>query len=613
MSAAAPGWRERAGVDLPGRLLAGTFLAAAALYLLTAFCAVVNFAWLQPLFDQFRLYDIYLSQPFPDNVLQLENGHRPIVPALLRLAEIHAFAANQKLQVVLGTGFAFATALTLALLAWRAPLPLPARAAGVLASVIGVLWLANARMLLHGNEAVHAYLVALCVVSAALCCYRAGRGNATLWLGLASLCCGLATFSFGGGIASFVAVILLAWLQRVNLRALLLPAVTLVACIGVYLFVLPGDASVREQLDMRPLALAGMTARWLSSPWIVAWLGLGDADLYGWAQDYVRAQPLSAAMIALAEAPQRWTGLRWTQTGSVGIGAAGIVTFGLLLLRRLRQREKPDRLETVALGLCLFALATALVVCLGRLQYLQQWPMQAFADRYLVWPCLFWLGLALLLLRSIATHLGKAALHWALLPWLILPAIAWPAHELWIGWGASVYRNLQQSAASARADALDERHFGSNPAVSADVTLRTLQFFRERRLAMYAEPGSDWLGQQFRGGLQAAGTRIAAHAHTREALRDMRDGSPIAHFDGWISSGVRAAHKTGELVVLDADSYVVGFAEFSFIQPMAAALRLDLPRKRGYDGYIRHYDPAARYRLVLLRDLDADGVLLYEF
>lgn len=605
--------RARPAARLSERALAAAFIAAAVLYLLTAFCAIVNFAWLQPLFDQFRLYDIYLSLPFPDNVLQLENGHRPVVPALLRLAEIRWFDANQKLQITLGAGFAFATSLILALIVWRQrELPLAARAAGVFIAIIGVLWMANARMLLHGNEALHAYLLILCLVLACILCARAGSGHEYRRLLLASVACAVATFSFGPGIATFATVILLAWLQRLRSSALLLPVTALVLCLCIYLFVLPGDAGVRGQLEFRPLALAATSARWLASPWIVGWLGLADEQLYGWAIEGLRAQPLAAALIAVAEALQRWTGLHWTSSGATVVGAAGIAAFGLLLVPYLRRRERLTAFDSVALGLCLFAMATAAVVCLGRLRYLEELPMQTFADRYLLWPCLFWLGLGLLLLRRLAPRLRPLPRRFALLPLLAVAVVAWPTHHLWTGWGATVYRNLQQSAASARSDAFDARHFADNGAVSAEVTLRALGYLRERKLAMYAAPGSDWLGRSVHGPLQPVAD-IIAQPGTLKPLQDMRTGAPIAHLEGWIASGISAAQDAGELVVIDPNDRIVGFAEYSFIRPQAEVLRLDLPKKRGYDGYIRDYEAGAAYRLVLVRDPDQGGLLLYEF
>ena len=244
------------------------------------------------------------------------------------------------------------------------------------------------------------------------------------------------------------------------------------------MFLLPGDEGVRGQLDLRPGAGLAISARWLSSPWIVAWLGLGDNELYGWAQEFLRPNPLPATLIDLAEATQRLTGLRWTRDGGTAIGIFGVALLFVLMLPYLYRRERPDRLECAAICLCLFALSTALIIGFGRLRYLETFPVQVFADRYLLWPCLYWLGLGILLLQRLAA----ASQPWrgfAITLFLLVPLIAWPTHSLWAGWGATVYRNAQQSAASARSDALDTRHFNENAAASLEVTLRTLRLLRE--------------------------------------------------------------------------------------------------------------------------------------
>ena len=101
------------GLVIVWLILAGLWYAASSLI------TIANYAWPQLAFDQFRSYTYYLGMPFPDNVLMLENGHRPIIPALLRVAEIHAFAANQYLQIAFGATCATLAATIIALSAWR--------------------------------------------------------------------------------------------------------------------------------------------------------------------------------------------------------------------------------------------------------------------------------------------------------------------------------------------------------------------------------------------------------------------------------------------------------------------------------------------------------------
>jgi hypothetical protein len=70
--------------------------------------------------------------------------------------------------------------------------------------------------------------------------------------------------------------------------------------------------------------------------------------------------------------------------------------------------------------------------------------------------------------------------------------------------------------------------------------------------------------------------------------------------------------RDGHLVVLDESNTIVGLAEFSFIRS-ERALRLDLPRKRGFDGYIRDYSANEIYRLVLLQPKAMRAFQLQQF
>ena len=92
---AAIGWRA---------LFALGTVSAALVWFWSSLATLSTFALRYPAFDQYRLYSIYLGLPFPTNAVQPENGHRPILPALLRLAEIRWLAADQKFKVVVGRG-----------------------------------------------------------------------------------------------------------------------------------------------------------------------------------------------------------------------------------------------------------------------------------------------------------------------------------------------------------------------------------------------------------------------------------------------------------------------------------------------------------------------------
>lgn len=585
-------------------LLTAAMLLIAAYFLLTALCAIANFAWRQPMFDQFRLYGTYLSLPFPDNALQLENGHRPVLPAFVRIAEIAWFDANQRMQILFGTVCALATVALIAASGWRERhFPRPVRAAFVFVAVAGIFWLANARMLMHGNELVHTYLLTTCVTIAALCVWRSARARlAWLWIAAATLACIAATFCFGPGISSFVAVFLLMLVLRLPHRLLLVPAAGMATCLVLYLFVLPGDDAVRDMIEFRPLDSAIVSARWLASPWVNGWLGMTDPPLHAWVAESAARSWSGRLLRDTAAVMAAISGSDWRTGLPAAIGMTGTAAFLWTLGGFLLQRRTPSCIEILACMLGLFALATAAIIGLGRLGYLDENPNQIFADRYLVWPSIFWLSLGLLALARAGVSRWWPVAIFCL---VVIAAGLLVTHRFYSGWAAAVYRGAQSLAAAARSEIVDPARLPNPADASAETVVRTLQLLRERRLAMFAgywlPVGSVWQGEL----LDKEDGTISIRLLDAGAGNDAMTGKNFLHFSGSVDSGIgRIADRGGPLAVLDAQNRVRGYAEFSFIRSGASSFRLSLPKKRGFDGYIGDYEADADYQLV---QLDASG------
>jgi hypothetical protein len=589
--------RQSAAARIVGVACAIVLLAIALLFAATTLFAILYFAWRQPMFDQWRTYGTFLSLPFPDNILPADNGHRPIVPNFFRYLEIRWFAADQLLQITIGTLCMYLTCGAIAFCAWRERgVSLLLRAGGVLLAVLGVLWLGNARMQLHGNESLHAYLLTLCVVCACIWTWQARQTGHLRWLLFACIACIVATFCFGPGIASFAAVFLLGILLRVPLRWLAMPIGVAAICLVVYLFALPGNEGVRNVLDLHPLTSARVVAQWLSAPWVNGWLAAADprAPWFGFDPD----SDLSNALIRSANAVTAATGGDWRRL-SIVIGALGIIGFTVRALITFLRSTPPTRLETVAIGVGAFAIAVAIVIGIARLNYLLEFPDQIYADRYLLWPCLFWSSLSLLVLCDIARTRSRIAHVSAFVFLIVLPAILLVTQRNQVVWGAVVYANAQRNAAALRSGVFDEPYFsGNGPDARAD-DLHTLDLLREHHLAMFADAFWERVGTPFTGGIDT-NPNLAAHVHVVEPIVDVRNGKPALHFNGIVDAGIGTMQRDGQLAVLDDENTIVGLAEYSFLSFDVPALQLGLPRKRGFDGYVRDFDTKHVYNLVWL-------------
>ena len=423
----------------------------ACLWLWTSLVATANFAFRYPAFDQFRLYRLYLGLPFPANALQLENGHRPILPALVRLAEIRWFGADQILQTLIGGGaLLLALGLIVATIARERNVAAVNRAAACVFASLALLWLGNARVLMHGNELVHAYFVVLFTVLALLATYRASVLDSGRWLGGAAACCVAATFSFGTGIASFAAVFVVAALLRVRARLLIFPALVLAAALAMYLFGLPGSSGVHSALTSDPFALPALLMRWLGAPWMRAWLGYADPPLEPWLQASAAGQAvLGPALVASARAMASLFGNDWLTRESAAVGVGGLAAYAAQLVHAARFRGAINRSRALAVGLSTFGLAAGLLICAARVRHIAATPTDVFADRYLPWSCLFWFGLGL---YAVAGEGVRRRWHEALFATLAVAAalVLLPSDRALAGWSATVHRHLQQSALAAQ-------------------------------------------------------------------------------------------------------------------------------------------------------------------
>lgn len=582
-------------------------VAASALWLWSSLAALANFAFPYPMLDQFRLYRFYLGLPFPENAVQLENGHRPLLPALVRLAEIEWFSADQVLQIVVGAAAALAAlGLIVATIARERNLPLLTRTAACALAALAIFWLGNARMLMHGNELVHTYFVVLSCGLALACIAAARHGRPARWTTLAGVCCLAATFSFGTGMASFGAVLGLGLILRLRARDLAIPGAMLLFALAVYLLGLPGNSDVRGTLLLDPAGNLAALARWLSAPWMRAWLGHADPSIEPWLQSSLLG---SGAVGRTLVATARWIAAPFGTDPAMPLGATvgGLGIAGLLaaLVHAWRHPQRLGAMRVLALGFALFGLGAAVIVCFARVSLFKIAPEQVFADRYLPWSCLFWLGLALYAIggRWARSDGGSwAAATATLLAMLVLL----PSHRALAGWSATVSRHVIQSAVAAQLGIWDARRFESAASTNEDVEI-TLRLLRERHLSMFGEPAYALVERGWHAPATLPPPLAGAVARVAREFDDPHSGRHVADIEGWMPRVDGARHPV--LAVVDARGALRGLAQPSFIGPDKKSLRLNLAKKRGFDGYVLDAKPGETLHVLVLDDDTGTRVL----
>lgn len=547
------------------RSLVAVLASSGLLYAASALVAVANHAWRWPMFDQYRLYAFYLGMPFPENILQLENGHRPVVPALLRVAEAWCCNANQLLQIATGTILAAAAAAFMGWLAWTArPNATVARIAAAVSFAIGLFWLGNARILMHGNESVHAYLVVVSVMAACWLTARAVRRNSSRSLWMASLCCCVAMFSFGPGVAAFAAVLLLIPLLGGRWFWGAIPGAVLAAALYIYAFVLPGDAGVRHQIILAPLGNVALAMQWIASSWINGLLVSSPVDGFPSLE-------------------------RIRQIATV-LGLAGTMAWMLLGVRLARRRGAVLPVEAVAFGTAGFALATAALIGVARYAYFQVHPDQVFADRYLLWPNVFWASLLVLAIFA-AQSSHRFVLRSIPVAIPVLAAVAlWPAHLAWAGWSSEVRRQSELVAIASWTGV--RGHIMPDAAAASPQHVETaLRLMRERSLGVFAHPPPFLPGDTVPRGQDAG----CAPATMVGAWDDAGTGQRVARVTG--SCKFDAGTRPEWLTIVDGNGVVRGLGRWSGFGG-GSALVLHVKARHGYDGLIVGYSPDADYHVV---------------
>ncbi len=470
-----------------------SLLALAALAFGWGVYAVSLYGWRDLYADQWRSYGILLSLPFPDNVLFLDNGHRPVVTNLVRVAEIAWFRGNLWLQWAVGLAFAIGAVLV----GWRIVLRDRAiggvsQAAAAAALAVAVFWLANGRMLMHPNESVAAYLIALLAAVAGGVGARLANGaRGSGWeIVLASVCCFVATFSFGAGIALFVALVLSLFVARARWAHVSFLLLALAFTLAVY-FALPGGEGVSNVLDIRPLANARIVAQWLSTPLMYLLLPFLDGNQAG-ALPFEFLRRIAAWT---SGAYAKLFGDVWTSAGPQAVvGGAGILALFLQSFSSWRRREMTAT-RFAGLVFAWFGLGVAGVVALSRVAYFDAHPAQIYASRYLPWPCLFWAGLGLIALGR--PRAEEAAAREALRPWVIAVVMlcavaALASNPGWMQWSRFTQSLIRNQATAMLTDVYSASLF-QGETVPEEVKAG-LPRVRDARIAMFAHPAAGRLG-----------------------------------------------------------------------------------------------------------------------
>jgi hypothetical protein len=288
--------------------------------------------------------------------------------------------------------------------------------------------------------------------------------------------------------------------------------------------------------------LAG--ARWLGAPFVILVKYLWDPDAVG----LVPGGPLRSASAGIAHVvSQHWPDMGTRVMPYALFGALGMLALIVASIGRLRAREAAAPMQAAGFGIAWFGIGAAGIVSLSRLAYFHEFPGQIYADRYLPWPCLFWLGLALIALGRLQPQrqwLSRATLGFA----LILPLLGWP-----LQFGGSIYAAIVRAGiddvALGSAVGVIDRATALGETVGDELT-RGVPVLRPLHVAQFSDPALQWLGQT---AATATRTLNGATIDTKR-VSDNLLGEPGTAVRVQLAEP-QPAH---ELLLIDANAQVVG-------------------------------------------------------
>ncbi|HET7064871.1 MAG TPA: hypothetical protein VFI49_11415 [Rudaea sp.] len=562
----------------PFQLTVATWFALAAVaYVVYSIAVVLQWAPHALYADQWRQYLDYVNLPFPENVLHPDNGHRSVFPNLAAWIELRWLGGNQWLQIGLGVANMVAAAAGVAWICLRdREVPLAQRAAAAFLGAFAIFWLANVRTLAHSTELMHTSIPTMCLMFAALACLAATRNpdteraNHPYAAVLGAMALGVvATFSFGYGLATFVAIAAILIARKASRSQLLLWLAGLIVTAALYVG-MPGGDGVRGGLSVAPPASLLIAARWLGAPFVVLFTYLWDPIASG----LLPGGPLRRVAHGIAVlASDHLSDLHTSVMPYAAFGAFGMCALLWCSWRRLRAATPAGAMEALGLGIAWFGLASAVIVSVSRLLAFEQFPDQIYANRYLPWPCLFWLGLGLVALSN-AGGSRRLLSRITFVFVVLLPLLAWPMQYGGRIFAALVRGQIDNTATGSIVGVVER---GSPLGETfSDEFIRAVPVLRPLRIAQFASRAADMLGKP----LPADWHALSVASIDVRTIEDNLLGDPGTAVTAHLPAA--ASSQPEELALVDANDVVVGF--------VVVDARIEPP---GYSGYALGVQSAA--------------------
>jgi hypothetical protein len=555
---------ERA-VQIFAILIGGVFLLSGILYLYLGrvTCLIGGDFW--------SVYAFALNHTWFQSALFKQAGHVTFFPNLIGLANLRFFHGDAQMLFFAGLGLLFMTVSLLLIPIWRdKTISLTAKTLSTLVVLMGDFWMGRASITANGefncenSLAVSGAAFAFLLIAKARCS----------WTTTAIVVCAafVASFSFGGGLAIWPTLLLLAWCLRLPRRTIVLLGISALTAAVIYEMVpvLPFSwPNVSEVSPGSPIGALTKFCRLVGSPVLYT--------IAAWHVEKPLTDLEQSFGIAL------WSGL------------GGVMLAGIFVIPRMLWRDlEKSGLESTGLSLLIFNLFALTLIAVGRLK---SFDLEPFAPRYLFWSSLFWTSLILLAIER-AEHL-----QWRRWPILILPfaiaIFAWPAHyQAWFGCKNAqiMYDKIATALINGAAEAQWTQMVPPQFKQIFEERLHLASQLRARRLDLFADGLQDWIGLRETDVFGARHRREGLSGQcTIDALGQADNGTPAARVSGRAFKHEQSIPWT--LIITDSNGVIRGVARSVPISPFInrTFYHSKFTANIGFVGYIRDYNPEVRY------------------
>ena len=545
-------------------LIGGVFLLSGVIYLYLG-----RATWLLG-GDFWSVYASSWNRTWFQSALFKQGGHVTFFPNLIGLANLRFFQGDVQMLFFVGLGLLFITVALLLIPIWRdKTITLTAKTLSTLVVVTGNFWMGRASITANGEFNCEN---SLAMSGAALTFLLIAKTRCSWTTTTIVVCAGfVASFSFGGGLAIWPTLLLLAWCLRLPWRTIVLLGFSALAVALVY-----------QMVPVHPFSWPKASAVSLGNP-ISALTNfcrlVGSPVLYtiaAWRTEKPLADVEQSFAIAL------WTGL------------AGLVLAGIFVIRRILWRDLKSGLESTGLSLLVFNLFALTLIAVGRLR---SFDLDPFAPRYLFWSSLFWTSLLLLAIER-TEHLQRRRWPILLLPFA-MAIVAWPAHyQAWF-WCKNAQIMYDKDATAVINGAFEAQRMQMLPPEFQQIfeeRIRLTSQLRARRLDVFVDGLGNWIGLSEADVFGARHSPEGLRGQCRiDALGQCDNGAPAARVSGQAFKREHSIPWT--LAITDSNGVIRGVARSAPISPFInrTFYQSKLTANIGFVGYIRDYDPQLRY------------------